>query len=87
MCTAFYCKRDLLREITSNEFLTFFISGSITLLGLAIGGIFWGGLGDRLGRRRSLLTAMSVHALFSGVTTFMPTYGTFMSTKFISSIG
>ncbi|XP_014217392.1 synaptic vesicle glycoprotein 2C-like isoform X2 [Copidosoma floridanum] len=61
--------------------------GNITLLGLAIGGIFWGGLGDRLGRRRSLLTAMSVHALFSGVATFMPTYGTFMTTRFCSAIG
>ncbi|XP_008207955.1 synaptic vesicle glycoprotein 2B isoform X2 [Nasonia vitripennis] len=61
--------------------------GNITLMGLALGGICWGGLGDRLGRRRSLLSAMAVHALFSGVATFMPTYGTFMTTRFCSAVG
>lgn len=60
---------------------------NITLMGLALGGLFWGGLGDRLGRRRSLLSAMSVHAVFSGVATFMPTYGTFMTARFCSAIG
>ncbi|XP_076293060.1 synaptic vesicle glycoprotein 2B isoform X1 [Lasioglossum baleicum] len=60
---------------------------NITLMGLALGGLFWGGLGDRIGRRRSLLSAMSVHALFSGVATFMPTYGTFMMARFCSAIG
>ncbi|XP_014224341.1 synaptic vesicle glycoprotein 2B-like isoform X1 [Trichogramma pretiosum] len=61
--------------------------GNITLVGLAIGGICWGGLGDRLGRRRSLISAMAVHSLFSGVATFMPTYGTFMTTRFCSAVG
>ncbi|KAJ8681425.1 hypothetical protein QAD02_017212 [Eretmocerus hayati] len=61
--------------------------GNITLMGLAIGGMFWGGLGDRIGRKGSLLTAMSIHALFSGVATFMPTYGTLMTTRFCSAIG
>lgn len=61
--------------------------GNITFVGLALGGLFWGGLGDRLGRRRSLLSAMSVHALFSGVATFMPTYGTFMTARFCSALG
>ncbi|XP_043278963.1 synaptic vesicle glycoprotein 2B-like isoform X2 [Venturia canescens] len=61
--------------------------GNITLMGLAIGGLGWGGLGDRLGRRRALISAMSVHALFSGVATFMPTYGTFMTARFCSAIG
>ncbi|XP_015602598.1 synaptic vesicle glycoprotein 2B isoform X2 [Cephus cinctus] len=61
--------------------------GNITLVGLAIGGLCWGGLGDRLGRRRALLSAMAVHALFSGVATFMPTYGTFMTARFCSAIG
>ncbi|OAD55375.1 Synaptic vesicle glycoprotein 2B [Eufriesea mexicana] len=60
---------------------------NITLMGLALGGLFWGGLGDRIGRRRSLLSAMSVHALFSGVATFIPTYGTFMCARFCSAIG
>lgn len=59
----------------------------ITLVGLALGGMGWGGLGDRIGRRRALLSAMSVHVLFSGVATFMPTYGTFMTARFCSAVG
>ncbi|XP_033226179.1 synaptic vesicle glycoprotein 2B-like isoform X2 [Belonocnema kinseyi] len=61
--------------------------GNITLLGLALGGLCWGGLGDRLGRRRALISAMSVHSIFSGVATFMPTYGTFMTARLCSAIG
>ncbi|KAH0546868.1 uncharacterized protein LOC123269146 [Cotesia glomerata] len=59
----------------------------ITLIGLALGGIGWGGLGDRIGRRRALLSAMSVHIIFSGVATFMPTYGTFMTARLFSAMG
>lgn len=61
--------------------------GNITLVGLALGGLFWGGIGDRLGRQRSLLSAMAIHALFTSVATFMPTYGTFMTARFCSALG
>ncbi|XP_012289216.1 synaptic vesicle glycoprotein 2B isoform X2 [Orussus abietinus] len=61
--------------------------GNITLVGLAIGALGWGGLGDRLGRRRALLSAMAVHTLFSSVAAFMPTYGTFMTARLCSALG
>ncbi|XP_044002671.1 synaptic vesicle glycoprotein 2B-like isoform X3 [Aphidius gifuensis] len=60
---------------------------NISLFGLALGGFAWGGLGDRIGRRRALLSAMSVHLLFITIATFMPTYGTLMSVRFWSAIG
>ncbi|XP_017772502.1 PREDICTED: synaptic vesicle glycoprotein 2B-like [Nicrophorus vespilloides] len=60
---------------------------SITLLALAIGSVGWGILGDRMGRRRALVSALSVAALFSAVATVMPTYGTFMTARFCSGIG
>lgn len=60
---------------------------NISLVGLTLGGVAWGGLGDRIGRRRALLSAMSVHLLFTGIATLMPTYGTLMSVRFWSAIG
>ncbi|KAJ3648424.1 hypothetical protein Zmor_020229 [Zophobas morio] len=60
---------------------------SITLLALAGGSLAWGILGDHLGRRRALISALSVAALFSAVATVMPTYGTFMTARFCSGLG
>lgn len=43
----------------------------------------WGILGDHLGRRRALISALSVAALFSAVASVMPTYGTFMTARYV----
>nr|XP_023030215.1 synaptic vesicle glycoprotein 2B-like isoform X2 [Leptinotarsa decemlineata] len=61
--------------------------GSITLLAMAGGSLAWGILGDHLGRRRALISALSVTALFSTVASVMPTYGTFMTARFCSGLG
>lgn len=48
---------------------------------MAGGSLAWGILGDHLGRRRALISALSVAALFSTVAAVMPTYGTFMTAR------
>ncbi|KAJ8955881.1 hypothetical protein NQ318_005429 [Aromia moschata] len=60
---------------------------SITLLAMAGGSFAWGILGDHLGRRRALISALSVAVLFSAVASVMPTYGTFMTARFCSGLG
>ncbi|CAH2007800.1 unnamed protein product [Acanthoscelides obtectus] len=60
---------------------------SITLLAMAGGSLAWGILGDHLGRRRALISALAVAALFSAVASVMPTYGTFMTARFCSGLG
>ncbi|KAG5887988.1 hypothetical protein JTB14_016612 [Gonioctena quinquepunctata] len=60
---------------------------SITLLAMAGGSLAWGILGDHLGRKRTLISALSVAALFSTVASVMPTYGTFMTARFCSGLG
>ncbi|KAL3287601.1 hypothetical protein HHI36_002069 [Cryptolaemus montrouzieri] len=60
---------------------------SATFLALAGGSFSWGILGDHLGRRRALISALSVTLIFSGVATVMPTYGTFMTAWFCASLG
>lgn len=59
----------------------------ISLVGASLGAVGWGVLGERLGRRRALLSCLAVNAVFAAIAAFMPTYGTFMMARFCSSIG
>lgn len=59
----------------------------ITFLGMMVGGVVWGNLSDRMGRRRTVLSALGVNAVFSVIAAFMPTYGTFMTARFCSAVG
>lgn len=40
---------------------------NITLVGLGVGALFWGGLAGRTGRRKTLLSCLGVSAVFSGI--------------------
>ncbi|KAK7081218.1 Synaptic vesicle glycoprotein 2A [Halocaridina rubra] len=60
---------------------------AITFVGMMIGAMIWGSLSDNVGRRRALLSALFVNALFGIMTAFMPTYGIFMTTRLCSGIG
>ncbi|GFV35084.1 synaptic vesicle glycoprotein 2C [Trichonephila clavipes] len=52
-----------------------------------IGALIWGIMGDRLGRRRTLLTALASNGIFGVIAAFMPTYSLLMLTRFCSSVG
>lgn len=41
--------------------------GNITLVGLGVGALFWGGLAGRTGRWKTLLSCFGVSAVFSGI--------------------
>nr|CAD7405370.1 unnamed protein product [Timema poppensis] len=51
------------------------------------GAVMWGNLSDRMGRRRTLMSALGVNAVFSVIAALMPTFGTFMTARFCSGIG
>ncbi|XP_064462331.1 synaptic vesicle glycoprotein 2C-like [Ornithodoros turicata] len=61
--------------------------GGISFVGMMIGGLLWGNLADKMGRRRILLSALLTNTIFSVITTFMPTYGLFMVTRLCSGLG
>ncbi|XP_054722226.1 synaptic vesicle glycoprotein 2C-like [Uloborus diversus] len=61
--------------------------GTISFIGMMIGAILWGIMGDRLGRRRTLLTALASNGIFGVIAAFMPTYSLLMITRLCSSIG
>lgn len=75
-------ERELCMDDTRKGWL-----GGVSFVGMMIGGLLWGNLADRMGRRRTLVSALLTHALFSVITSFMPTYGLFAVTRLCSGIG
>jgi len=57
------------------------------LLGWALGGSFFGRLGDILGRSRALSLTILTYALFTGVCAFAQTWWQFMLFRFIAALG
>ncbi|OXA56360.1 synaptic vesicle glycoprotein 2B isoform X2 [Folsomia candida] len=58
-----------------------------TLLGMGIGSIFWGSLGDRLGRKKTLVYCLGVGSIFSVASAIMPTEGLFITARIFSGFG
>jgi len=60
---------------------------SITLLGWATGGILGGIFGDRIGRRKTMIWAIVIYAIFTGTTALVTNWGEFGLTRFFTGIG
>ncbi len=60
---------------------------SLYLLGLAIGGLAFGPLSDRFGRRPMLLAGMAVYALGSLLCAMAPGIGTFLLGRLLQALG
>ncbi|OLL31719.1 MFS transporter [Burkholderia sp. SRS-W-2-2016] len=61
--------------------------GSLTLLGMAIGGIVGGWASDRLGRVRVVAWALGLFSLGAGMLGFTHSFVEFAAVRFISSLG
>ncbi|MGF6969914.1 AAHS family cis,cis-muconate transporter-like MFS transporter [Paraburkholderia sp. WC7.3g] len=61
--------------------------GSLTLLGMAIGGIVGGWASDRLGRVRVVAWALALFSLGAGMLGFTHSFVEFAAVRFISSLG
>jgi MFS family permease len=57
------------------------------LLGWALGGAFFGFLGDRLGRTRALGLTILTYALFTGLSFFAQTWWHLMILRFVAALG
>ena len=62
------------------------ISG-MGMYGMMIGGICFGMLADRIGRKRTLLICVAIYALFTGLIGFAHTGSQFIAFKFLAGIG
>lgn len=63
------------------------MTGVVTYTGLATGALLWGCTADRVGRRRTLLTALTLAAIFDLMAALMPTFGTFLTARLFGGIG
>jgi MFS family permease len=60
---------------------------AVFLVGWAVGGIFFGVMGDRLGRVKTLTATIALYALFTGLSAFSTSVVDFMAYRFITGLG
>jgi len=60
---------------------------AILFVGMMIGGYVWGSLGDSIGRRNILISAMLVNAAAGAVSSLSQSYAVFLVLRFISGLG
>ncbi|OCT86798.1 synaptic vesicle glycoprotein 2B [Xenopus laevis] len=61
--------------------------GLIVYLGMMFGAFIWGGLADKVGRKKCLIISLAINAAFSFVSSFMQGYGLFIFCRLISGFG
>lgn len=62
-------------------------SGLIVYLGMMVGAFVWGGLADRIGRRQTLLIALSINSVFAFFSSFVQGYVSFLFCRLASGVG
>ncbi len=60
---------------------------SIFMVGWAIGGLFFGVLGDRLGRAATMLVTILVYSIFTGLSAFSFGFADFALYRFLTGLG
>lgn len=60
---------------------------SFVMMGLGLGGLFWGPLSDRLGRKPVLFISLVMFIVFSGVSVVSPSIGFFLGCRLFQGLG
>jgi MFS family permease len=60
---------------------------ALLLVGWAIGGLLFGHLADRIGRRRALMLTIAVYALGTGASAFAPSLAVLVACRVVASLG
>jgi MFS family permease len=66
---------------------TFSVAIVVQLIGSALGGLAFGWLGDRFGRRRTLIWSILIYSIATGLVFFAPTFGVFVALRFLTGFG
>ncbi|KAF3689291.1 Synaptic vesicle glycoprotein 2B [Channa argus] len=61
--------------------------GLIVFLSMMVGAFLWGGLADKVGRRRCLIVALAINCVFAFLSSFAQSYGFFVFFRLLSGIG
>jgi putative MFS transporter len=57
------------------------------LVGMALGAVVWGGIADRIGRKKAFSATLLVFAVFSVLAALSPTYPVFLTLRFLAGVG
>jgi MFS family permease len=66
---------------------TFSLAIVVQLIGSAVGGLVFGWLGDRFGRRRTLIWSILIYSIATGLVFFAPTFAVFLVLRFLTGVG
>ncbi|XP_006628941.1 synaptic vesicle glycoprotein 2B-like [Lepisosteus oculatus] len=61
--------------------------GLIVYLGMMLGAFIWGGLADKMGRKRCLIIALAINSIFAFLSSFVQGYDLFLFFRLFSGIG
>lgn len=76
------------RQILSTKLLFFCVStGLLVYVAMMVGALVWGGLCDKMGRRKCLIYVLSIDLIFSFLSCFAQGYGFFLFFRFCSGFG
>ena len=63
------------------------IATSVFIVGWAVGGLFFGILGDKIGRAKTMLLTILVYSIFTGLSAFSVTIWDFCFYRFLTGLG
>lgn len=66
---------------------TFSLAIVVQLVGSAVGGLAFGWLGDRFGRRRTLIWSILIYSVATGLVFFAPSFTVFVVLRFFTGVG
>lgn len=75
------------RQIDSSVGPFFSLSLAMWMWGAALGGVFFGRLGDRYGRVKSMLISVTLYALFTGLSALSTHWSHFIACRFVGAMG
>uniref|UniRef100_A0A672ZM11 Synaptic vesicle glycoprotein 2B-like n=1 Tax=Sphaeramia orbicularis TaxID=375764 RepID=A0A672ZM11_9TELE len=61
--------------------------GLVVFLSMMVGAFLWGGLADKVGRRRCLIVALAINCIFAFLSSFAQGYGFFLFFRLLSGVG
>jgi MFS family permease len=63
------------------------VTVALFLVGMSVGGVVFGWLGDRIGRVRTMIITVAVYAVFTGLSGFSRTFAQLAACRFLGAMG
>src|SRR5262249_6120403 len=63
------------------------LATAVFMIGWATGGLFFGVMGDRWGRARTMLLTILIYSMFTGLTALSTSWWDFMTYRFLTGMG